>query len=197
MYYALGFFAVLLGKALYKSNVFNSVNYKYRYNVNSFIYFFAEIGKYFLIVLGLSLLIWLPWISFSDPSLILQPLQAIFPVHRGLYQLKVPNFWCFTDVFFKWESRFSNQILVVLCALLSLIGSIPSIIVGIFFPYKQKLTLLVFLNISLSFFLFSYHVHEKTCLVPLLFVGMSLHMFGKFGLDFVTMSSFVMYHLLK
>ena len=71
MYYALGFFAVLLGKALYKSNILNSINYKYRYNLNSLIYFAAEIGKYALIVLGLTLLIWLPWISFSDPSLIL------------------------------------------------------------------------------------------------------------------------------
>lgn len=111
--------------------------------------------------------------------------------------MKVPNFWCFTDVFFKWETRFSNGTLVVFCALLSLIGSIPSIITGILVPQRQKITLLVFLNISLSFFLFSYHVHEKTILVPLLFVGLTLHMFGKLGLDFVTMSSFVMYHLLK
>jgi alpha-1,3-glucosyltransferase len=106
-----------------------------------------------------TLILWSPWISWQNPQLIFEPLSAIFPIHRGLYQLKVPNFWCVTDVFMKWETKFSNNILVILCALLSLITSIPSILIGIVFPNNNRLTLLVFLNISLTFFFFSYHVH--------------------------------------
>lgn len=59
----------------------------------------GEIIKFGTIVLTVSLIIWLPFIVTSSAHLVL---EAIFPVHRGLYQLKVQNFWCITDVIMKW-----------------------------------------------------------------------------------------------
>lgn len=40
-------------------------------------------------VLGVCCIIWLPWLA--DTDLFLSTLKAIFPVQRGLYQLKVLN----------------------------------------------------------------------------------------------------------
>jgi alpha-1,3-glucosyltransferase len=55
---------------------------------------------YAAIVILTVVVVWIPWLgSYHDFSSVL---TAIFPVHRGLYQLKVPNFWCISDVVIKW-----------------------------------------------------------------------------------------------
>lgn len=80
----------------------------------------------------------------------------MFPVHRGLYQHKVANFWCITEVMIKWQVKFSQEKLVVMCAILSLVTSLPGVIAAILAPRAKTLALF---SISLSFFFFSYHVH--------------------------------------
>lgn len=70
MYYALGFFAVLLGKALYKSNILNTT-FRYRPHRSYIIFFSIEICRYALNVGFITILLWLPWISTTNPSLIL------------------------------------------------------------------------------------------------------------------------------
>lgn len=82
----------------------------------------------------------------------------MFPVHRGLYQLKVGNFWCITEVLMKWQARFSQDRLVGMCAILSLLASLPSVVAAVVTP-RSKVYILSLFNISLSFFFFSYHVH--------------------------------------
>ncbi len=86
VYYALAFFAGLIG-SLWRD--FKGNNTK----------IFIEIFKFGIIVISLSILIWLPFILTNSAN---QVVSAIFPIHRGLYQLKVQNFWCISDVLFKW-----------------------------------------------------------------------------------------------
>lgn len=92
-YYAFAFLAGIVGVT------FNH----FKYNRPKF---FVEITKYAVIVAGVSIILWAPWFgSFDDLKSVV---TAIFPVHRGLYQLKVPNFWCISDIVFNWESVFSK-----------------------------------------------------------------------------------------
>ena len=63
-------------------------------------------------------------------------------------------------------------------------------------PKKWVFTLSLF-NISLAFFFFSYHVHEKTILVPLLPMMLNISIFGKYYYDFAMFATFTLYHLLK
>ena len=82
VYYALAFLSGLVG-----------LTYQhYRYDKAKFI---AELVKYGLIVFVVSIAIWAPW--FGSLTHLQSVIGAIFPVHRGLYQLKVGNFWCITD----------------------------------------------------------------------------------------------------
>lgn len=87
VYYALAFFSILVGLAI------RSSNYSKRKIA-------VDLLLFALIVLTVSLIIWAPWIgNLTDLSSVV---TAIFPIHRGLYQLKVPNFWCISDIIFKW-----------------------------------------------------------------------------------------------
>lgn len=154
VYYSLAFLAGLIG-----------VTYsQYKFNRPKLI---AQIVKYGMIVLITSLLIWAPWLgSFESFNSVI---TAIFPVHRGLYQLKVANFWCISDTFINWQAHFSKTSLVIFCFLSSVIMSLPSIFSLVINPTRKSLVL-GFTTISLTFFMFSYHVHEKSILLPLLMI---------------------------
>lgn len=136
------------------------------------------------------LILFLPFLPpFAPISAILHPITRIFPFARGLFEDKVANFWCATNVIFKWKIWFSKDHLVKLSTLLTASGFLPSVIVLIYAAWKlrvqasedksqnkdsgassQLIPLLPYalLNASLSFYLFSFQVHEKTILVPLL-----------------------------
>lgn len=86
-YYCLAFLAGLVGVTYQK--------YKFKKSI-----VLAELAKYGCIVIGTSLIIWAPWLT--SVSNLQTVLTAIFPVHRGLYQLKVQNFWCITDTLLNW-----------------------------------------------------------------------------------------------
>ncbi len=103
--------------------------------------------------------------------------SAIFPVHRGLYQLKVPNFWCISDILFKWESLFSKPTLLVFCFTASVVASLPSMASILINPSRRALVV-GFSTIAMTFFMFSYHVHEKSMLLPLLMVGVGGEVIG-------------------
>jgi hypothetical protein len=98
-------------------------------------------------------------------------------VHRGLYQLKVPNFWCISDILFKWESLFSKQTLLIFCFAASVLASLPSMASMLVNPSRKALVI-GFATISMTFFMFSYHVHEKSILLPLLMVGVAGEVVG-------------------
>ena len=62
---------------------------------------------------------------------------------------------------------------------------------------KLKYFKLALFNISMSFFFFSYHVHEKTILIPLGVLILSIRYFGMYYKDFVTFSCITLFPLMK
>ena len=169
-------------------------------------------------------LLFLPFLPpFAAPTAILDPIARIFPFSRGLFEDKVANFWCFSNVAFKWRNVASPGTLMKLSTVFTAVGFVPAVVgllrtgfslrivddpapstasvvstekevpamaertpptergsraegdsgqenevsttePGPLFP----LLLLSMLTSSISFFLFSFQVHEKTILVPLL-----------------------------
>ena len=125
---------------------------------------------------------------------ILDPITRIFPFDRGLFEDKVANFWCASNVVLKWRERLERSVLLRLSAALTGLGFLPSVGSMLSAGWKVRspfanpnsphidsgvdkdgeiqvlLPLLPYalLTSSFSFFLFSFQVHEKTILVPLL-----------------------------
>lgn len=86
-------------------------------------------------------------------------------------------------------------------ALICLIGcgilSIPSMTAIIMNP-SPKIIVIGFSCISMTFFLFAYHVHEKSILVPLCIIPfISQYLGGNIVMDLVIGGCVGMYHLLK
>jgi alpha-1,3-glucosyltransferase len=169
-----------------------------------------EGGKLFvrlgLTTVGTFTILFLPWLPpfSSSPFAILDPVSRIFPFARGLFEDKVANFWCASNVIIKWNKWAAQGLLVKGSTVLTLLGFLPSVAVigksawdlkvwdtrpgpaktaqvaesddSPKFTGKRPtlhtpiLPLLPYalLNSSMSFFLFSFQVHEKTILVPLM-----------------------------
>ena len=95
-----------------------------------------------------------------------QTIHRIFPFARGLFEDKVANFWCAVHTFHKlhnYPKDFLQRI-----SLGATVASIlpPCLIAGIR-PNRQLLPLALAAT-SWGFFLFSFQVHEKSVLLPLL-----------------------------
>ncbi|PCH40063.1 glycosyltransferase family 57 protein [Wolfiporia cocos MD-104 SS10] len=131
------------------------------------------------------LLLFLPFLPpFAPLPTILDPITRIFPFARGLFEDKVANFWCASDVLLKWRRRLSAPALMRLSTLLTALGFLPGAAGLIYGGWRMRivgvaeesqkpaptLALLPYalLTSSMSFFLFSFQVHEKTILLPLL-----------------------------
>ncbi|KAJ6477423.1 glycosyltransferase family 57 protein [Mycena vitilis] len=149
---------------------------------------FPDGGKLFLRLALITVLsftvLFLPFLPpFAPRSAILDPISRIFPFARGLFEDKVANFWCASNVVFKWKNWASSAFLVKLSAALTALGFLPNVLVFLRTawqtqlpqgakapPHSPILPLLPYalLTSSMSFFLFSFQVHEKTILLPLL-----------------------------
>ncbi|KAH9841629.1 glycosyltransferase family 57 protein [Rhodofomes roseus] len=139
------------------------------------------------------LILFLPFLPpFAPLSAILDPITRIFPFNRGLFEDKVANFWCASDVILKWRRRLSPKTLVRIATGLTALGFLPGAAGLVYSGWRVRLQtrkdddaragavaarepaptmpLLPYalLTSSLSFFLFSFQVHEKTILLPLL-----------------------------
>jgi len=172
-------------------------------------------------------LLFLPFLPpFASPTAVLGPIARIFPFSRGLFEDKVANFWCFSNIAFKWRNVASSGALMKLSTVFTAAGFMPAVVgllrtgfslrivddpalstapgvstgkdvptVDETVPHTEQesrgaragadngqenevsttgpgplfpLLLLSMLTSSISFFLFSFQVHEKTILVPLL-----------------------------
>ena len=134
------------------------------------------------------ILLFLPWLS---PTAIREPMSRIFPFNRGLFEDKVANFWCASDVVVKWRRWVAAPGLVRLSMIFTAVAFAPmawGLLSGGWISATKKpavtelqdgksietscptLALLPYalLTSSLSFFLFSFQVHEKSVLLPLL-----------------------------
>ncbi|ORZ09944.1 glycosyl transferase [Absidia repens] len=127
---------------------------------------FIKLGMTVLTTVGL--LFW-PWLK--DFNELGQVLHRIFPVARGLYEDKVANVWCTLNVLLKLRQILTLEATMKLSLVATLCAVIPiSLHVGIYSSRRRFLYALV--NSSLAFFLFSFQVHEKSILLPLLPVSL-------------------------
>eukprot|EP00088_Acartia_fossae_P000057 TRINITY_DN10017_c0_g1_i3.p1 TRINITY_DN10017_c0_g1~~TRINITY_DN10017_c0_g1_i3.p1 ORF type:complete len:504 (+),score=27.41 TRINITY_DN10017_c0_g1_i3:23-1534(+) len=148
LYHALPFFFYLLGKCLHQPS------------------FLRKISKLFVIgvsVIGTFVAVWLPFF-LAGPYTTLQVVRRIFPVDRGLYEDKVANFWCTIDIIFKLKQNLDTSQIGLLCIAATLLLSLPSNLHVLRYPTPRNFVMSL-LNTSLVFFLFSFHVHEKTILL--------------------------------
>jgi alpha-1,3-glucosyltransferase len=88
-----------------------------------------------------------------------QVARRIFPVKRGLYEDYLSNFWCTTSVAVKWKQLLSNQVLMPLCASITILAALPSMVQQILHPCVPGL-LLGMANSAFAFFMFSYQVGD-------------------------------------
>uniref|UniRef100_A0A7C9ELX7 Alpha-1,3-glucosyltransferase n=1 Tax=Opuntia streptacantha TaxID=393608 RepID=A0A7C9ELX7_OPUST len=146
-YFAPAFFSHLLGRCLRRRNPF------------------LEVAKLGLVVFGTFALVWWPYLNSKQAFL--EVLARLAPFERGLYEDYVANFWCTTSVLIKWKKLFSTHSLKLFCLVATLSTSLPSMIQQIMAPSNRGF-LYALLNSSFSFYLFSFQVHEKSILLPLL-----------------------------
>ncbi|QRV77618.1 alpha-1,3-glucosyltransferase [Ceratobasidium sp. AG-Ba] len=172
LYYAPAVGSYLLGKCFWLGK---------DYGTRHFVYLaFTTTLSFFLLFL-----------PFMTPALLPQVITRIFPFARGLFEDKVANFWCASDVILiKWRRLrwISQTALQRVAILMTLIGTLPA--AGMVFgwgfigtgakdPNKSDavrhhrgptLLLLPFalFSCAMSFFMFSVQVHEKSILLPLL-----------------------------
>ncbi|KAM3132967.1 hypothetical protein pb186bvf_014963 [Paramecium bursaria] len=178
LYYSLAIFVYILSVLSQKSK--------------NYIQFLLSVAKMGLLVVAVTLIIWLPWLSSINDAL--QVLKAIFPVHRGLYQLQVATFWCFSNIFIKWGQLFQTQVLLRISTILTLVGS--AFAMRKLYQNPKHLLRYMF-TISQAFFLFSFHVHEKTILLPLIFVLANIEYYGWLAHDYVIISLITHHPLMK
>lgn len=151
LYYAPIFFAILLSKSLFSP----------RFNIARFI------SVAIITVVGF-LSMFLPLYIFGNGfQNVLQSIHRIFPFARGIFEDKVANFWCVTNIIFKYKIRFTQDQLQLYSLAATLIGFLPAMIIILRYPMRHLLPYAL-ICCSMSFYLFSFQVHEKTILVPLL-----------------------------
>ncbi|RAK78559.1 dolichyl-P-Glc:Man(9)GlcNAc(2)-PP-dolichol alpha-1,3-glucosyltransferase ALG6 [Aspergillus fijiensis CBS 313.89] len=131
-----------------------------------------------------------------------QIIHRVFPFARGLFEDKVANAWCAVHTFYKLH-RFEASLLQRM-SLGATLGSILIPCILIFRHPRASLLLPALSSVAWGFFLFSFQVHEKSVLLPLL--PMTLLLAGDGGLSKETrawvgwaniLGTWTMYPLLK
>eukprot|EP00158_Paraphelidium_tribonemae_P004785 Partr_v1_DN26965_c0_g1_i4_m6786 putative asparagine-linked glycosylation 6, alpha-1,3-glucosyltransferase homolog (S. cerevisiae) len=67
-----------------------------------------------------------PFVYHGGVEAVIPIFQRIFPVHRGLFEDKVANFWVATNLLFKYKDRFSIESLLPMSACLTLLMNLPA-----------------------------------------------------------------------
>lgn len=112
--------------------------------------------------------------TYSDAlDTIKQILIRVFPFERGLFEDKVANFWCTTNLVVKYNNIFSNDQLKQLSLAFTLASILPPCILSFFKMIRRtdvppSLVIYGFSATAWGFFLFLFQVHEKSVLVPLI-----------------------------
>ncbi|CAM9801081.1 dolichyl pyrophosphate Man9GlcNAc2 alpha-1,3-glucosyltransferase isoform X1 [Lampetra fluviatilis] len=132
----------------------------------------------------------------SDPQQLLQILARIFPVSRGLYEDKVANVWCSLSVVFKIRNILSQEAQLFVSLLSTLLSLSPSCFLLLRSPSLLGFKLCLIIS-SLSFFLFSFQVHEKSILLAAIPACLLLSEFPLAVTWFLVVSTFSMLPLLQ
>ena len=147
LYHALPFFCYLLGQCFRSRTYLKGV---------------STLFKLAIAVIVTFGLIWLPFIR--DLECIQAVLTRVFPVARGLFEDKVANLWCALSIFIKWKDLFNNSSMAIICLVTTTCCCLPSCI-NLFVNPTTKHFRYSLVNIAFVFFLFSFHVHEKSILL--------------------------------
>jgi alpha-1,3/alpha-1,6-mannosyltransferase len=147
--------------------------------------------------IGTFVVCWLPFLVQPDPMTAAgHVIGRQFPFGRGLYEDKVANVWCSISLVLKLKQLLDPSTLIKLCVATTLASMLPSTVLLARRPNATNL-MAASVCCALSFFLFSYQVHEKSILLPLLPAGL---LFGHspFATSwFITVGAFSMYPLLE
>uniref|UniRef100_A0A7N0RCU0 Alpha-1,3-glucosyltransferase n=1 Tax=Kalanchoe fedtschenkoi TaxID=63787 RepID=A0A7N0RCU0_KALFE len=146
-YFAPAFFSYLLGKCLKHSNPL------------------IEVLKLGFVVIGTFVLLWWPYLQSKEAFF--EVLSRLAPFERGIYEDYVANFWCTASVLIKWKKLFSMHFLKLVSLTATVVTCLPSMVHQIRYPSYQSF-LYGMLNSSFAFYFFSFQVHEKSILLPLL-----------------------------
>ncbi|CAL8467236.1 g6772 [Coccomyxa elongata] len=179
MYYAPAFFAHLLGRCLARPTLLSKV---------------GAVLRLGFVVIGTFACIWAPFLLSESGAL--GVVARLAPLRRGLFEDYVANFWCSTSPLVKWKQLFSQQELVRMCAGATLFTALPAMLQQIRRPSKKGL-LLCMASSAFAFFLFSYQVHEKSILLPLLPVTLLAPDLPVLASWMPAVATFSMYPLLK
>ncbi|KAL4160047.1 hypothetical protein PRNP1_000618 [Phytophthora ramorum] len=158
--------------------------------------------KLVVAVIATFALMWFPFCAFPSEgetcmSTLAQVVRRIFPFGRGLFEDKVANFWCIADFALKIRRHVTPTLQMRLCTVMTFIGFTPSVI-DLLRRKPTNLRFVLSLAIcSLSFFLFSFQVHEKTILLPLLPISFLFAYNALLSGWFSVLSTFSMYFLLE
>ncbi|KAF8333559.1 glucosyltransferase [Cantharellus anzutake] len=187
LYYSPAIFAYLFGKCIYLGG-------------KSGLSLFLALGITSLTTLCL---LFSPFLRSPFPVLFLESIHRIFPISRGLFEDKVANFWCASNILMKWRERsWIKGRLPLFATILTTLGFLPSMLHMLYLswmlrprlasnegctgspgstnsirnlfrmrrPAAPTIILLPYVlgNCAFSFFLFSFQVHEKSILLPLL-----------------------------
>lgn len=147
LYFAPAFFGHLLGKCLKRN------------------YPIFEVMKLGFVVLGTFALVWWPYLHSYEAAK--QVISRLAPFERGIYEDYVANFWCSTSVLIKWKRLLAIKPLKLISLSATILAFLPSFVQQVKSPSNLGF-LYALLNSSFSFYLFSYQVHEKSILLPLL-----------------------------
>ena len=132
----------------------------------------AELGA---VVLATFALHWIPfcfdewdWVGSQQCGKnLLAVLKRLFDFNRGVFEDKVANVWCSLSPVFKVKNM-ERHFMVALCLGATIVSLAPMAIdLMRRRPSPPQLVYALF-NSSIGFFLFSYQVHEKGILMPLL-----------------------------
>ena len=188
LYYAIPFPLYVIKKLFFTKSKNNKNNDN---SLVSLIY----VGIYGIVTLITNVIIYLPWLKSNKMS---DVFSRIFPVRRGIYEDKVATFWCTLNIFYKLNNHFNNNNLIKLALVLTIIGCLVPII-AIFGRKKISKTRCTqcFFIVSLSFYLFSFHVHEKTIIVPFLAYLLNLPNMINILPSFTLVGMFSLFPLLK
>lgn len=122
-------------------------------------------------------------------------LSRIFPVKRGLWEDKVANFWCASNVFVKLRELFSLESLMLASTITTLFVVIPSCLFVLYNPTKPNFLFSLVIS-SLGFFLFSFQVHEKSILIPAFTINLLWSLNSRLVIWFNTIAVYSMMPLL-
>ena len=131
----------------------------------------ARVAAYGAAVLATAAACWAPFYVWADGGDGVAGLRRVAdrlaPLGRGLFEDYVANFWCATHPAFKWKARFSQAGLAKAAAGLTLAAAAPAAVHQALRPSRHGLLYCMAAS-AFAFFCFSYQVHEKSVLLPLL-----------------------------